>query len=104
MSKNYTDLYREYIQSENLWGINPLKFNQCVRLLCQEYYLKRDLDGEKLYDGYVEINTTSNIIDKFYKDKELNPKELDEDLCNFECNVIFTSYYYDSPLCGARRL
>jgi PhoH-like ATPase len=41
------------------------------------------IDGEELYDGYVEINTTSNIIDKFYKDKELNPKELNGDFDEF---------------------
>ena len=60
-----------------------------LRLIANAFDIKAEdhkgngIDGEKLYDGYVEINTTSNIIDKFYKDKELNPKELDEDLDEF---------------------
>ncbi|MCF8000368.1 MAG: PhoH family protein [Halanaerobiales bacterium] len=44
-----------------------------------EDHKSNGIDGEELYDGFIEINTTSSIIDKYYNDKKLDPQELDGD-------------------------
>src|SRR6056297_1795214 len=38
------------------------------------------INGEELYDGFVEINVKSDLIDKFYEDNELDPELLNEDI------------------------
>lgn len=38
------------------------------------------IDGEELYDGFININTSSSVIDKFYNENELSLEELDADI------------------------
>lgn len=84
---NYTEKYREYLQSEDLWGIDPLKNNRYVKLLCQEYHLLKDLGDD--FDFVVESvrglnfdyliyepNGSRNkvLVDYFYEALRVNKK------------------------------
>ncbi|MCF8009245.1 MAG: PhoH family protein [Halanaerobiales bacterium] len=44
-----------------------------------EDYSGNGINGEELYDGFININTSSSLIDKFYNEKELSLEELDTD-------------------------
>lgn len=58
-----------------------------LRLIANAFGIKAEdhkcngINEDELYDGFIEINTTSSIIDKFYNEEELNPDKLDG---NFE--------------------
>ncbi|MDZ7672611.1 MAG: PhoH family protein [Halanaerobiales bacterium] len=47
------------------------------------------INGEELYDGFIEINVKAELIDKFYQENELNPELLDEDLEKLYPNQMF---------------
>ncbi|HMA58853.1 MAG TPA: PIN domain-containing protein, partial [Halanaerobiales bacterium] len=59
-----------------------------LRLIANAFDLKAEdhrgngIDGEELYDGFIEIKTKANIIDQFYENQELDPEQLDGDFEN----------------------
>ena len=59
-----------------------------LRLIANAFDLKAEdhrgngIDGEELYDGFIEIKTKASIIDDFYENQELDPDQLDGDFEN----------------------
>src|SRR6056297_766137 len=59
-----------------------------LRLIANAFDLKAEdhrgngIDGEELYDGFIEIKIKANIIDQFYEKQELDPDQLDGDFEN----------------------
>lgn len=87
MGEKYTDKYRLYLQSEDLWGVDPAKYSRYVKLLCQEYHLLNDLGkdvdiiierSQSLNFDYIiyEPNGSKNriLIDYFYNALKINKK------------------------------
>ncbi|MFO7814272.1 MAG: PhoH family protein [Halanaerobiales bacterium] len=56
-----------------------------LRLIANAFDIKAEdhksngINGEELYNGFIELNTSSDIIDKYYSEDELNPEELEDD-------------------------
>jgi hypothetical protein len=55
MENFYTQKYADYLNQEDLWGVNPQKIDKYVKLLCQEYHLLKDIG-----DNYSEIVFENN--------------------------------------------
>jgi len=83
---NNIERYRLYLEQDDLWGINPQDMVRYIRLLCQEYHIKRDLDGGEyilieskgLNFDYIIYEPNGNrnkvLIDYFYNALRVNQK------------------------------
>jgi len=47
------------------------------------------VNGDELYEGFIDINVKSELIDKFYNDNELDPELLDGDFEKLYPNQMF---------------
>lgn len=89
MKKFYTQKYVDYLNQEDLWGINPQRGDKYIKLLCQEYHLLKDIGGKYsdiifennqrgLNFDYIvyEPNGSKNrvLVDYFYEALKVNKK------------------------------